>query len=68
MVIVSTYYQVHFFRFNCSLNVPDLTSGLLAQCLTIKWVRDNVAQFGEDCENIILSDSLLEQLLWIAFA
>lgn len=57
VIYVAMNYRVGVFGFAASpaLNATDsLNAGLLDQCLAIEWVRDHIAAFGGDPENVTI--------------
>ena len=59
VVVVSINYRLGSFGFLAARNsddsnVIDANNGLLDQNLALKWVRDNIAQFGGNPANVVL--------------
>ena len=60
-VVVTLNYRLGFFGFNAFAElfpgderfVPN--AGLLDQCLALEWVRDNIAAFGGDPEQVTIA-------------
>ncbi|KAK9413511.1 putative Carboxylic ester hydrolase [Seiridium unicorne] len=53
-IVVTFNYRVNIFGFPNSAGSPDVNVGYLDQRLAIEWVRDNIAAFGGDPDNMLL--------------